>query len=191
MSESNHFSDRLREPLNETTRKVRRNLMAASVIGVVLTKVGLVPSKISAFGVEFTSSNQQALMTLLAVAIVYFAVSFIVYVYSELTAWKIVIASKEIEEIKEESKSTSRQLYGYDEDDKFRDHLRNVYSRSKATFYTRLGIELMAPIIFAVYSCLSLINVEIPSDKVSQPAAEQEPANKSSQQDASKAGASA
>ena len=178
MIESNHFSDRLREPLNETTRKVRRNLMAVSVIGVVLTKVGLVPSKISAFGVEFSSSNQKALMTLLAVAIIYFAVSFIVYVYSELTAWKIVIASKEIEEIKEESKSTSHKLYGYDEDDKFRDHIRKVYSLSKPTFYTRLAIELVAPLIFAVYSFLSLVNVEIPRNKT----AVQEPANKSNQQ---------
>lgn len=190
MSETNHFSERLREPLNETTRKVRRNLMAASVIGIVLTKVGLVPEKISAFGVEFTSSNQQALMTLLAVAIIYFAISFLVYVYSELTAWKIVIASKEIQDLKEASKSTARLLHGYDEDDKFRDHIRSVYIRSKPMFYTRLAVELGAPLIFAAYSCVSLINAEIPGSNKSAESV-QEPVNKSSQQDTSRAGASA
>ncbi|MDO6446255.1 hypothetical protein Q4493_10775 [Colwellia sp. 1_MG-2023] len=51
--------------------------MAASVIGVVLTKVGLVPTKISAFGVEFSSSNQNALMLLLASAIGYFQLAFL------------------------------------------------------------------------------------------------------------------
>ncbi|NWO06545.1 MAG: hypothetical protein HLX50_12925 [Alteromonadaceae bacterium] len=187
MSESSHFSSRLREPLVETTRKVRRNLMTASVIGVVLTKVGLVPSKISAFGVEFTSSNQRALMIVLAAAIAYFAVSFMVYVYSELTAWKIVIASKEIEEIKEQSKTESYQLFGVDEDEKFRQHLRKIYSRSKPTFYIRLGVELLIPIVFAMYSCFSLINVEIPNDDSKLPTVLEEPATNWSQQELSKA----
>ncbi|QIR07674.1 hypothetical protein [Salinivibrio costicola] len=121
MSETNHFSERLREPLNETTRKVRRNLMAASVVGIVLTKVGLVPTKISAFGVEFSSSNQQALMLLLASAICYFTVSFIVYVYSELTAWRLVFTSKEMEDIKAEATRSEREfLAGNDHETKFR-----------------------------------------------------------------------
>ena len=162
MSENNLFSERLREPLNETTRKVRRNLMAASVIGVVLTKVGLIPSKISAFGVEFTSSNQHALMILLSVAIAYFAVSLVVYVYSELTAWQIVFSSKELEELKAAGKTSSRLMGRLpDEADKFREYISKIHSKSKPTFYIRLFIELAIPLIFAVYSFNSLINNEL------------------------------
>ncbi|KPZ60350.1 hypothetical protein [Pseudoalteromonas sp. P1-7a] len=183
MSDTNHFSERLREPLNETTRKVRRNLMAASVIGVVITKVGLVPTKISAFGVEFTSSNQQALMLLLAAAIAYFAISFLVYVYSELTAWQIVITSKEIEELREISEKERSSVFGSVEEDKFRDHVKHIYFKSKPTFYIRLGVELAIPIIFAIYSCIALLNVNIPV-KGEVPVSVQEPTNKSSKKDA-------
>ena len=182
MSDNNHFSDRLREPLNETTRKVRRNLMAASVIGVVLTKVGLVPSKISAFGVEFTSANQQALMTLLAAAIGYFAISFLVYVYSELTAWQIVLTSKELEDFKEASKNSGARMFGTAEDDKFRDHIKHIHFKSKPTFYLRLMVELLIPLVFAAYSVVSLINTETPKTVQLKPVV-QKPANKQINQD--------
>lgn len=92
----NHFTDRFREPLNETTRKARRNLLAVSVLVIVTAKVGLVPTKISAFGVEFSSSNLEALMTLLALAIAYFIVTFVVYIILELQVWQQLITSKQL-----------------------------------------------------------------------------------------------
>jgi hypothetical protein len=162
MSETNHFSERLREPLNETTRKVRRNLMAASVIGVVLTKVGLIPTKVSAFGVEFSSSNQNALMLLLASAIGYFAISFVVYVYSELTAWQLVFTSREMEEMKHEATRHEREfIAGNNDESKFRDHVRHLYFRTKPTFYIRLFVELVIPIVFASYSAYSLLTADV------------------------------
>lgn len=188
MAETNHFSERLREPLNETTRKTRRNLMGSALLGVVITKVGLVPEKISAFGVEFTSANQQALLMLLIAAILYFTFSFSVYVYSELTAWQIVFTSKEIEALKEEGKDhplrkISRSGISYmnskDEEEgiRFKEHVRFLYFRSKPTFYLRLSVELVIPIIFAAYSCYALATFDVlPSkDAVSKP---QIPANK-------------
>jgi membrane-anchored glycerophosphoryl diester phosphodiesterase (GDPDase) len=147
MADTDHFSERLREPLNETTRKVRRNLLASALLGIVITRVGLVPEKFSAFGVEFTSANQQALITLLIAVVLYFSVSFLVYVYSELTAWQIVFTSKELEALKEASKSEAslrRVSRGHisfidtsteAEDVKFREHVRFLYQRSRPTFY--------------------------------------------------------
>lgn len=194
MAEINHFSERLREPLNETTRKARRNLMGSALLGVVITKVGLVPEKISAFGVEFTSANQQALLMLLIAAILYFAFSFAVYVYSELTAWQIVFTSKEIEALKEESKENplrklSRGGISYmtskDEEEsiRFKEHVRFLYSRSKPTFYLRLSVELVIPILFAAYSCFALATFDVPLSKeaISKPPT---PANKPLNKDA-------
>ena len=174
MAETNHFSERLREPLNETTRKARRNLMGAALIGIVITKVGLVPEKISAFGVEFTSANQHALLMLLIAAILYFALGFIVYAYSELTAWQIIFTSKEIEALKEEIKDntlkkTSVTAYSSlarineEENNKFKQHVRFLYFRSKPTFYLRLSVELLIPIIFAAYSSYSLATFDLHS----------------------------
>lgn len=182
MSNSNPFSDRLREPLNETTRKARRNLLAAAVVGVVIAKVGLVPTKISAFGVDFTSANQKSLLLLLACAIGYFGVTFVVYLYSELIAWQLVFRSKELEQLKEEAE---REVRGRDSDMErfFRERTRITYFQARPAFFVRIFVELVIPIIFAIYSAVALLNTE--------PSAPVEPANKSSQQDASKAGTSA
>lgn len=180
MSDSNHFSDRLRDPLNDTTRKVRRNLMAASAIGVVITKVGLVPSKISAFGIEFTSSNQQVLLTLLAISIGYFAVSFIVYVYSELTAWQVVLASKELEEIKRAINEDELKIFGTVSTERIETRFRFLSIKTKPTFYTRILFEVAIPLVFACYSCYALIKAEPP--KENQPSnVITQPANKSQQ----------
>jgi hypothetical protein len=43
---------RLRDPLAEVTRRERRLLLGASIIGLTVAKTGLVPTKISALGVE-------------------------------------------------------------------------------------------------------------------------------------------
>ncbi|WP_415911306.1 hypothetical protein [Neptuniibacter sp. QD37_11] len=151
--------------------------MASSVIGVVITKVGLVPSKISAFGVEFSSSNQQALMILLASAIAYFGVSFLVYVYSELTAWQLVFTSKQIEDMRSASEKYPDRATGFLKEDEFQAHVRNLYYKSKPTFYLRLVIELAIPLIFAVYSCYALLNTNLEEIQEAGSSA-QVPANK-------------
>ncbi|MBC5831559.1 hypothetical protein [Vibrio metschnikovii] len=182
MSSSNPFSDRLREPLNETTRKARRNLLAAAVVGVVIAKVGLVPTKISAFGVDFTSANQESLLLLLACAIGYFSITFVVYLYSELIAWQLVFRSKEMEQLKEEANRNIRERDS-DMEMYFHDRTRRTYFQAKPAFFLRIFVELVVPLVFAGYSALALLNTE-PSSSV-------EPANNSSQQDARKSAASA
>jgi hypothetical protein len=44
--------DYLIDPLNEITRKERRNSLIASTLGVLVAKASLVPSKFSALGIE-------------------------------------------------------------------------------------------------------------------------------------------
>lgn len=172
MSNSNPFSDRLREPLNETTRKSRRNLLAAAVVGVVIAKVGLVPTKISAFGVDFTSANQESLLLLLACAIGYFGVTFVVYLYSELIAWQLVFRSKELEQLKEEAE---REVRSRDSDIErfFHKRTRKTYFQARPAFFVRIFVELVIPIVFAIYSAVALLNTES--------SASVEPANKSMQ----------
>ncbi|MEH0374017.1 hypothetical protein [Vibrio mimicus] len=159
----NHFTDRLREPLNETTRKSRRNLLAVSVLGVVTAKVGLVPTKISAFGVEFSSSNLEALMTLLALAIAYFLITFVVYIVSELQAWQLLITSKQLEELKAEAareRSYKDQYYNDLEMD-FSKRVQMVYSKTKPIFYIRLLVEVFIPAMLACYSIIVTSKLDV------------------------------
>ncbi len=162
MTNSNPFSERLREPLNETTRKSRRNLLAASVIGVVIAKVGLVPSKISAFGIDFTAANQQSLILLLVFAIAYFGVTFVVYLYSELIAWQLVFRSEELKQLKEESQRKRSEINS-DEELYLHDRARFTYIQARPAFFIRIFIELVIPVTFAVYTAVALLNTEPPA----------------------------
>lgn len=159
----NHFTDRLREPLNETTRKSRRNLLAVSVLGIVTAKVGLVPTKISAFGVEFSSSNLEALMTLLALSIAYFLVTFAVYIVSELQAWQLLITSKQLEEFKAvaERKRSYNEQYHDDIEHDFSLRVEMVYSKTKPIFYTRLLVEIFIPAMLALYSIIVTSKLDV------------------------------
>ncbi len=65
MSWSDYNAQQLRDPLNTTTRNARRNLLVASIVGIMIAKVGLFHTKFTALGIEFTTSNQHALVVLL------------------------------------------------------------------------------------------------------------------------------
>lgn len=47
------------EILRETTRKERRNLLISSLVSLLVTKGGFVPTEITAFGIKFTDSNKE------------------------------------------------------------------------------------------------------------------------------------
>jgi hypothetical protein len=84
---------RLRDPLSEVTRKERRLLLGISALGIVIVKSGLVPSKVEALGIQFTQTNQQALILALGAVIGYFLVAFVLYAASDLTAWRTAFHS--------------------------------------------------------------------------------------------------
>lgn len=154
----NHIFLRLREPFHETTRKVRRNLLISSFLGVVATKVGLVPSKIAAFGVEFTASNQQSLLIFLAIIIGCFLASFIVYVYSEFSAWKVLLAAADFEEVKNKIKNVDVVIFGEVNSENIDTQTKFLNQQTMAAFLFRLGvIEIGIPVIFAIYACSVLI----------------------------------
>jgi hypothetical protein len=76
MAEPTPLETAIRDPLSEVTRKERRLLLGVSVLGLAMVKIGLVPQKISALGVEFSSVNQKTLLYLIALIVVYFFVCF-------------------------------------------------------------------------------------------------------------------
>jgi hypothetical protein len=76
------------DALSETTRKERRALLGASMLGVALVKVPLVPEKFSAFGVDFEKVNQQAFVSLCGWVVAYFLAAFAVYAACDLVAWR-------------------------------------------------------------------------------------------------------
>lgn len=82
------FTDYLGDPLGEITRKERRNLLIAGTVGVLVAKAGLVPSKISALGIDLSAPAQDAFVMLVGLVIVYFLCAFIIYGVSDFFAWR-------------------------------------------------------------------------------------------------------
>jgi hypothetical protein len=82
---------RLKDPLSEVTRNERKALIAASGIVIAISKTGLIPTKISALGIEFGSSDQNALLFVLQLIIIYFIVAFIIYSLSDYTLYREIL----------------------------------------------------------------------------------------------------
>lgn len=84
---------RLSDPLKEITRKERRYLLGVSVLGIAIVKAGIVPTKLTTFGVEFEKVNQQWLLLVLGFVILYFLIAFIIYSTSDFIVWRLTFIS--------------------------------------------------------------------------------------------------
>jgi hypothetical protein len=84
---------RLRDPLSNVTRRERRTLLGASALGIVIVKSGLVPTKVTALGIEFSRTDQHALLLSLGAVVGYFVVAFAMYAASDFVAWRVAFHS--------------------------------------------------------------------------------------------------
>ena len=79
----------LRDPLSQVTRAERRMLLGISALSIFVTSTGLIPTKISALGVDFGQSDQRALLIVLALVVAYFLVAFVVYGLTDYLSWRV------------------------------------------------------------------------------------------------------
>jgi hypothetical protein len=90
----------LGDPLGDVTRKERRMLLVVSVIAIALIKIGLMPTKITALGVEFTETNQQALLWIVSMINVYFLFAFVIYATADFFVWQKILLEEYRAEMK-------------------------------------------------------------------------------------------
>lgn len=83
----------LQDPLTSTTRRMRSSLLGSCVLGVIIAKTGLVPSKIADLGIEFTADHRASLILIVLFAVIYFLVAFLVYALSDFSRWQLSIRS--------------------------------------------------------------------------------------------------
>lgn len=76
----------VRDPLSELTRKERRALLTASAIGLTITTAGILPTKVSALGIEFSITDQASLLWAGMFVILYFLYAFVSYSVVDYTA---------------------------------------------------------------------------------------------------------
>lgn len=87
------FEIRLQDPLSKVTRAERKALLGVSAVAIAIARSGLVPTKISALGIDFTHSDQKAFLTTLSAVVLYFLVAFLSYASSDFASWRATFHS--------------------------------------------------------------------------------------------------
>lgn len=118
------FATVLRDPLSEVTRKERVYLLGTSVVGIAILKTGLIPTKITALGIELERADREAFLALLGWVVFYFLAAFIVYAFSDFLAWweeyrlalaEIDFGAKDTELLREERRRVEGRSDDYSE----------------------------------------------------------------------------
>jgi len=85
-----------RDPFGEVTRKERRALLALSVLGILIGRTGMMPTKIESVGITFNADQHAAVLYLLAAVIFYFLCVFLCYsILDYVATWESRAADRE------------------------------------------------------------------------------------------------
>ena len=175
---------RVRDPLSEVTRRERTTLLGVSAIGIIIAKSGLVPSKISALGIDFDRADQTAILRMLSGVAVYFLVAFVIYASSDLIAWRgafhdALQESFQRREAQREEPQVTRR-------DPFEVRRRFWATATRPMSVIRAVFEFLFPVVLGAYAVHALATTPppknvltapgAPSPSISQPAAGAAPA---------------
>jgi hypothetical protein len=133
--------------------------MFAGLIGVLVAEVGLIPSKISALGIDFTGLEQANLLKLLFGITIYYIITFAIYSISELSASKLSESEETISSIPEQVNSNILlKLLSPDTGEKH--DIQEI--KSGLLSLCRSLYEVLIPLIWGMYAVYVLYKVMYP-----------------------------
>jgi len=156
---------RVCDPLSDVTRRERRALLGISLLGITIASSGLIPKEIEALGVKFSTSDQRALLMVLAAVTAYFLVAFLIYAASDFLTWRLSLKTAVHELMK-----TAREQDEYDKhieqeiDDNIRERYPSLHvshrmvipvSRMRATF------EFLVPLLVGLCAIIVLLRAHV------------------------------
>lgn len=108
-------------PLGEQSRAHHRNLLLAGSLAIVIAQLNLVPTRISALGVDLHSGDRHGIRIALLIAMIYFVVAFTTSALADAVAWRERHSEasaaqhdnlETLAELQEERNAASQQLLG-------------------------------------------------------------------------------
>ena len=75
------------DPLTTVTRNVKRNLIMASSVGILVSFLGLVPTKVTALGISFNEGQQNHFIVILIALNLFQLLQFSIYMIADYFAW--------------------------------------------------------------------------------------------------------
>lgn len=89
---------RVSDPLSPHTRSVRKALLIASAVAIFIIATGLIPTKISALGIEFSKADRGSMLLVVGLIVSFLLVSFAVTAAADFAAWRMSFSAKAWEE---------------------------------------------------------------------------------------------
>ena len=77
------------DALSDITRRERRTLLGVSTLCVAVVHANLVPTKISALGIDIEKIDQGSLLAILALVVGYYIAAFMIYAISDFIVWRL------------------------------------------------------------------------------------------------------
>lgn len=148
----------LTDPLSDASKRERRNLLASSFIGILVALTGLVPTKISSLGIEFTNINQRYFLLAITALIIYFIIGFTIVGIADIFIWR-----KKYQDYLEGVQSYMDHWTEEDQEkyDYFYHSLPKInwfYQHSKWVALARLIYEFVLPTALGLIGCALLIS---------------------------------
>ena len=141
--------------LSDLTRKERRNLLAASAIGIVLAKTGLVPTRIAALGIEFSPTDRATLLKCVAGVVAYFLFAFLIYAGDDYVAIQHAGVKRYLDSVEEPTELGYRKAALYRAIEQTRRH-RLFSSSNRALGWVRNFFDFVLPVVISAYSLIVL-----------------------------------
>lgn len=147
----------LADPLSDVSRKEWRNLLIASVAGILIAAVGLVPAHVSALGIEFSPPTQDAFVVLAAFLVLYLIFAFVIFGISDLFIWRKKYQEYLVWVEAEAQNCTQEDQYYYDELDNHLPRIDWLYKWSKPAAFIRIFFEFALPVLIGFVSVCWLL----------------------------------
>ena len=152
----------VRDPLSQVTRNERRMLLLISTVGITIAKTGLVPSKISALGIEFGATDQKSLLGIFGLVTFYFLFTFITYAAADFVAWRLAFKNAMRQYLDDRisdgrgKSAEERRLYAIIASE------RKLAFMSGPISLARAVLEFVVPVVVAGYATFVLFNAPPP-----------------------------
>lgn len=164
----------LKTSLSETSHNHRRSLLAVSAIGIAIALTGLIPSKITTLGIEFSETNRSSLLIFLVCVVSYFLIAFLAYAIPDFVAWSSDLRESQLanfQALREKKRRQEERLAELSLADKptFEEITEELYREEDVTanelsldnpqwyWYLKAGFDFVLPLAVSVYAIIVLL----------------------------------
>jgi hypothetical protein len=132
-------------------------LLIASLVGIFIAHVGVVPTRISALGLEFAAPAQRAFLIVSALVLGYLIAAFATYALTDYFIWRKSLYDYQVAVEIESGNWDMEDQQRYDEIHASVARIQWYYDWSSSLARTRILIEFVLPLLIGVYSASALL----------------------------------